>query len=188
MVARMQCGLVASVGVPELETRVAILQHKAQQKGLALPSKAAFFIAERIFSNVRQLEGALNRLAAHSRMLGLSMSEETAQKALSDFFLPPPLKKRISVDAILKNVAARFDVSTTELCSSSRCKHIALPRQIAMYLAKELINESLIKLAASFGGKTHSTLLHAWKKVSKLCSSDEKWRRQIEMARRDLEN
>ncbi len=188
MVARMQCGLVASVGVPELETRVAILQHKAEQKGLRLPSKAAFFIAERIFNNVRQLEGALNRLAAHSRMLGLAINEETVEKALGDFFLPAPMKKRVSIDAILKNVSAMFDVSTSDLCSTSRCKHIALPRQIAMYLAKELINESLIKLGASFGGKTHSTLLHAWKKISDLCNKDEKWRRQIELARRNLEN
>jgi chromosomal replication initiator protein len=188
MVARMQCGLVASVGVPELETRVAILQHKAEAKGLRLPSKVAFFIAERIFNNVRQLEGALNKLAAHSRMLGLAINEETVEKALSDFFLPIPTQKRVSVDAILKSVAAMFDVRVSDLCSSSRCKHIALPRQIAMYLAKELMSESLVKLAASFGGKTHSTLLHAWKKIADLCSKDEKWRRQIEAARRNLEN
>ncbi len=188
MVARMEWGLVANVGMPELETRVAILQHKADQKGISLPSKVAFFIAERVFNNVRQLEGALNRLAAYSRMMGLAVSEEIVEKALGELFLPTPTLRRISIDSILKSVAAIFGVRVSDLCSRSRTKDVAFPRQVAMYLAKELINESLIKLAASFGGKTHSTLLHAWKKISSLSSKDEQLRRQIEMARRNLQN
>lgn len=188
MVARMEWGLVANVGMPDLETRVAILQHKAEQKGIALPSKVAFFIAERVFNNVRQLEGALNRLAAQSRMMGLAISEEIVEKALGELFMPLPSAKRVSVDNILKSVAAIYEVRVSDLCSGSRCKDVAFPRQVAMYLAKELINESLIKLAASFGGKTHSTLLHAWKKITTLASKDERLRRQIEMARRNLQN
>ncbi len=187
MIARMEWGLVANVGIPDVETRVAILQHKAEQKGLKIPHKVAFFIAERIFHNVRQLEGALNRLAAYSRMMGLDVTEEVVESTLSELFQKAP-NRRVSVDNILKSVAVMFGVRVSDLCGSSRAKNIAFPRQVAMYLAKELINDSLMKLAASFGGKTHSTLLHAWKKISNQVVSDETLRRQIQMARRNLEN
>lgn len=187
MIARMEWGLVANIGVPDLETRVAILQHKAEQKGIKISHRVAFFIAERIFHNVRQLEGALNRLAAYSQMMGLDVTEEVVESTLSELFQKAP-GKRVSVDNILKSVAVMFGVRVSDLCGSSRAKNIAFPRQVAMYLAKELINESLIKLAASFGGKTHSTLLHAWKKISNQIASDEMLRRQIQMARRNLES
>jgi len=187
MIARMEWGLVANVGVPDLETRVAILQHKAEQKGVKLSHKVAFFIAERIFHNVRQLEGALNRLAAYSRMMGIDVTEDVVENTLSELFQKAP-HKRVSVDSILKSVAVMFGVRVADLRGNSRAKNIAFPRQVAMYLAKEMINDSLMKLAASFGGKTHSTLLHAWKKISKQIGSDEMLRRQIQMARRNLES
>lgn len=186
MIARMEWGLVANVGVPELETRVAILQHKAEKKGFKIPQRVAFFIAERIFHNVRQLEGALNRLAAYSQMMGIDITEEVVEKTLSELFHKGG-SKRISVDNILKSVAMLFGVGVSDLCGKSRTKSIALPRQVAMYLAKEMVNDSLIKLASSFGGKTHSTLLHAWKKISQQIGKDETLRRQIQMARRNLE-
>jgi chromosomal replication initiator protein len=187
MIARMEWGLVAHVGIPDLETRVAILQHKAEQKGLSIPQKVAFFIAEHIFHNVRQLEGAINRLCAYCRLMGLDVTEEVVEKILSELFLPSP-QKRVSVENILKSVAAIFEVRLSDLRGDSRTKEIAFPRQVAMYLAKELINESLIKLASYFGGKTHSTLLHAWKKVAARLEKDEMLRRQVQMARRNLEN
>ncbi len=187
MIARMEWGLVAHVGIPDLETRVAILQHKAEQKGIKISHKVAFFIAERIFNNVRQLEGALNRLAAFSQMMGLDVTEEIVENTLSELFQKAP-NKRVSMDNILKSVAIMFGVRVSDLCGSSRAKNIALPRQVAMYLAKELINDSLMKLAASFGGKTHSTLLHAWKKISNQIGKDEMLRRQIQMARRNIES
>lgn len=187
MIARMEWGLVAYVGIPDLETRVAILQHKAEQKGIKISHKVAFFIAERIFNNVRQLEGALNRLAAYSRMMGLDVTEEIVENTLSELFQKTQ-SKRVSMDNILKSVAIMFGVRVSDLCGSSRAKNIALPRQVAMYLAKEMINDSLMKLAASFGGKTHSTLLHAWKKISNQIGKDEMLRRQIQMARRNIES
>ncbi|MDN3506859.1 MAG: chromosomal replication initiator protein DnaA [Simkaniaceae bacterium] len=187
MIARMEWGLVANVGVPDLETRVAIIQHKAEQKGIKISHRVAFFIAERIFNNVRQLEGALNRLTAYSRMMGLDVTEEIVESTMSELFQKAP-HKRVSVDNILKSVAVMFGVRVSDICGSSRAKNVAFPRQVAMYLAKEMINDSLIKLAASFGGKTHSTLLHAWKKISNQLGSDEMLRRQIQMARRNLEN
>jgi chromosomal replication initiator protein len=186
MVARMEWGLVAHVGVPDLETRVAILQHKAEQKGLRIPQKVAFFIAEHIFNNVRQLEGALNRLGAYCRLMGLDVTEEAVEKTLSELFQYAPHKK-INVESILTSVASMFNVRVSDLKSSSRTKDVAFPRQVAMYLAKEMINDSLIRLASAFGGKTHSTLLHAWKKISGQVEKDETLRRQIDMAKRNLE-
>lgn len=186
MIARMEWGLVAHVGVPDLETRVAILQHKAEQKGFRIPQKVAFFIAEHIFNNVRQLEGAINRLGAYCRLMGLDITEETVAKTLSELFQYAPHKK-ISVENILKSVAAIFGVRVSDLKSTSRTKDVAFPRQVAMYLAKEMINDSLMRLSSAFGGKTHSTLLHAWKKVAGQVEKDETLRRQIDMARRNIE-
>lgn len=186
MIARMEWGLVANIGIPDLETRVAILQHKAEQKGFRIPQKVAFFIAEHIFNNVRQLEGAINRLSAYCRMMGLDVTEEVVERALSELFQMAP-SKRISVDSILKSVSMIYEVRISDLKGNSRSKDIAFPRQVAMYLAKELINDSLIKLSSSFGGKTHSTLLHAWKKISGQVETDEILRKQIQMARRNLE-
>ena len=186
MIARMEWGLVANIGIPDLETRVAILQHKAEQKGFRIPQKVAFFIAEHIFNNVRQLEGAINRLGAYCRLMGLDITEEAAEKTLSELFQYAPHKK-ISVENILKSVATIFEVRVSDLKSGSRTKDVAFPRQVAMYLAKEMINDSLMRLASAFGGKTHSTLIHAWKKIAGQVEKDEILRRQIDMARRNLE-
>lgn len=185
MIARMEWGLVAHIGVPELETRVAILQHKAEQKGLNIPNKVAFFIAEHIHNNVRQLEGAVNRLSAHCRLLNLNITEDLVEKTLREMLQQSPTQK-ISVEQILKSVATIFQVRVSDLKGSGRTKDVALPRQVAMYLAKEMINESLIMLASYFG-KTHSTILHAKKNIEKLAAKDETLRRQIGMVRRNIE-
>lgn len=187
MVARMEWGLVAHVGIPDLETRVAILQHKAELRGIRLPHKIALFIAEHIFHNVRQLEGAINRLSAFSRLINKEVTEDVVENTLGELFQQHP-QKRVSVENILKCVSAIFEVRISDLKGTSRTKDVALPRQVAMYLAKELMTESLMKLASAFGGKTHSTLLHAWKKIREQLQSDESLRRQVEIARRNLED
>lgn len=184
MIARMEWGLVAHIGIPELETRVAILQHKAIQRGLDIPSKVAFFIAEHIYHNVRQLEGAVNRLSAHCRLLDLRVTEELVENILREMLQQAPAQ-RISVEQILKSVATVFEVRVSELKGTARTKEIALPRQVAMYLACKLIKESLQMLGASFG-KTHSTLLHACKAIEKKLSEDEMLRRQINMVERHI--
>lgn len=184
MVARMEWGLVAHVGIPDLETRVAIIQHKAQQKGLQIPHQVAFFIAEHIFNNVRQLEGAINRLSAHCRLLNVPVTEELVQHLLREMMQHAP-RQKISVEQILKSVATVFQVRMTDLKGSARTKEIALPRQVAMYLSCKLINESLQVMGAYFG-RTHSTLLHASKTIEKRLSSDEILRRQINMVERSL--
>lgn len=184
MVARMEWGLVAQLGVPELETRVAILQHKAHQKGLNLPNNVAFFIAEHIYNNVRQLEGAINRLSAHCRLLNLNITEELVESTLREMLHHAP-KTKISVEQILKSVAAVFQVRVSDLKGTSRTKEIALPRQVAMYLACKMINGTLQTLSDSFG-KTHSTILHACKSIEKKVAENETLRRQINMVERNI--
>lgn len=184
MTARMEWGLVAHIGVPELETRVAILQHKAIQRGLDIPYKVAFFIAEHIYNNVRQLEGAVNRLSAHCRLMDLNLTEELVEKILKEMLQHAP-RQHVSVEQILKSVATVFQVKVSELKGSGRTKEVALPRQVAMYLACKMIKESLQMLGASFG-KTHSTLLHACKVIEKKLLDDETLRRQINVVERNL--
>lgn len=184
MVARMEWGLVAQLGIPELETRVAILQHKAQQKGLDLPNKVAFFIAEHIYNNVRQLEGAINRLSAHCRLLNLNITEELVESTLREMLHHAP-KTKISVEEILKSVATVFQVRVSDLKGTSRTKEIALPRQVAMYLACKMINGTLQALSDSFG-KTHSTILHACKNIEKKAAVNDTLRRQIHMVERNI--
>jgi chromosomal replication initiator protein len=185
IVARMEWGLVAHVGVPDLETRVAILQHKAEQKGLKIPNRVAFFIAEHIYNNVRQLEGAINRLSAHCRLLGQELNEELAEHILSELFQTLPTQK-VSVENILKSVATVFQVLVKDLKGTSRTKKVALARQVAMYLAKLLINESLTMIGASFG-KTHSTILHAYKTIEEKIKKEEALKQQIALCRRHIE-
>ena len=187
LIARMEWGLVANIGIPDLETRVAILQYKAERKGLKIPQKVAFFIAEHIFNNVRQLEGAINRLSAYCGLIQSEITQDIVEKTLSELFQYVPQKK-VTVESILKSVSSMFNVRVQDLRGSTRKKEVAFPRQVAMYLAKELINESLMKLASSFGGKTHSTLLHSWNKIKKQLETDETLRRQIQMTKQNLES
>ncbi|MFZ0566147.1 MAG: chromosomal replication initiator protein DnaA [Chlamydiales bacterium] len=185
IVARMEWGLVAHVGMPDLETRVAIIQHKAHQKELKIHNNVAFFIAEHIYSNVRQLEGAINRLTAHCRLLSQDVTEQLVEETLSELFQATP-KRRLSVENILKSVATVFDVKVSDLKGVARTKKLALARQVAMHLAKEMINESLMMIGASFG-KTHSTILHACKTIENKMKSDEFLRRQMSLCRRNLD-
>lgn len=188
MVARMEWGLVAHMTVPDLETRVAIIKHKSESRGLNIPNQIAFFIAEHIYNNVRQIEGAINRLSAHSRLMSTQLNEDVVEKILSEMFQGSAPNKKISVEEILKSVAAVFEVRISEIKGESRHKEIALARQVAMYLAKEMIDDSLMKIASSFGGKTHSTVLHAWKKIADQIQISELLRKQVQMVRRNIEN
>lgn len=186
LVARMEWGLVVHVGTPELETRVAILQHKAEQKGMQIPTKVLFFIAEHIYSNVRQLEGAINKLSAQCKLFNLTVNEESVEAILKGMLQRAP-KERITVDDILKSVADVFQVSVLDIKGNSRTKEVVLPRQVAMYLAREMINESLMMLGAYFSGRTHSTLLHACKNVEKRVATDEILRHQMQRVRQSIE-
>lgn len=187
LVARMEWGLVAAVTIPDLETRVAILQQKARSRAFELPTPIAFFLAEQIASNVRQIEGAINRLAAHTRLARAPLTEETVQSILAEMLTFRP-RSQPTVDAILQAVSTLFNVRVADLKGDSRQKEIALARQVAMFLAKEMLEEPITKIAASFGGKTHSTLLHACKKIAEEIQTNETLARQIGMARRNIGN
>jgi chromosomal replication initiator protein len=186
LIARMEWGLVAHLGVPDLETRVAILQHKASIKNINLPNDIAFFIAEHIFNNIRQLEGAINRLAAYARLINAELTKDLVQNLLQEMLSFTPQKK-VSVENILKSVASIFEIKISDIKGESRLKKIAQARQVAMYLSKELIQESLQKIASSFGGKTHSTLLHAWKKIKNELESNQTLFRQIEIIKKNID-
>ncbi|WP_213318477.1 chromosomal replication initiator protein DnaA [Chlamydiifrater volucris] len=185
IIARMEWGLVAHVGTPDLETRVAILQHKAEQKGLSVPSEVAFFIADRVYGNVRQLEGAINKLTAYCRVFGKPITEEIVQDTLKELF-KAPAKQKVSVESILKSVSTVFQVKTQDLKGNSRTKECLLARQVAMYLAKSLISDSLSAIGSAFG-KTHSTILYACKNIEQRIAEDDTLRRQINICRSNIE-
>jgi chromosomal replication initiator protein len=187
LTARMEWGLVAHVAIPDIETRVAILEHKAELRGFVLPIDVAFMIAGYSFQNIRQLEGALNRLAAYCRMMQTPITEDIAKKLLGQQ-LSVIKQKKFSIDDLIKIVAQFFDIKASELKSDSRAKDIAHARQVAMYLSKELIPDSLSKLGSAFGGKTHSTLLHACKKIQKQLEEDANLAKQLEMIKSKLKS
>lgn len=184
IIARMEWGLVAHVGIPDLETRVAILQHKAEQKGLLIPNEMAFYIADHIYGNVRQLEGAINKLTAYCRLFGKSLTETTVRETLKELFRSPT-KQKISVETILKSVATVFQVKLNDLKGNSRSKDLVLARQIAMYLAKTLITDSLVAIGAAFG-KTHSTVLYACKTIEHKLQNDETLKRQVNLCKNHI--
>ncbi len=185
MKARMEWGLVAHMGIPDLETRVAILKHKSEQKELDLPNDIAFFIAEHLYNNVRQLEGAINRLNAHSRLLNTSITRDLVINTLGEMFQQSP-KQTITVEQILKSVATIFQVRVSDLKGSARTKTVAIARQVAMYLSKMLVNDSLMSLGVYFN-KTHSTILHACRAIEQKIKEDERLKRQIDLVKRNLE-
>jgi len=154
---------------PELETRVAILLNKAKQFELTLQHEVAFFIAKLVRSNVRELEGALKRVMANSQFTGSSITIDFVKETLSDLLL---VKERlISIDNIIKTVAEYYRVKPAELLSPLRARNIARPRQLAMALCKELTNLSLPEIGAAFGGRDHTTVMHACRQMTKLKAS-----------------
>ncbi|MEW5838887.1 MAG: chromosomal replication initiator protein DnaA [Pseudomonadota bacterium] len=168
--SRFGWGLTVAIEPPELETRVAILQSKAEQMGVNLPHEVAFFIAKRIRSNIRELEGALRRVIATSQFTGMAITLDSAKEALKDLIA---LQNRmITIENIQKTVAQFFKVKIDELLSSGRSRSIARPRQIAMSLAKELTNHSLPEIGKAFGGRDHTTVLHACRKIAELREED----------------
>ena len=168
--SRLGWGLTIAVEPPELETRVAILIKKAQQNLISLPEDVAFFIAQRIKSNVRDLEGALQRVMAFARFTNQPLSIEMAQEALKDLLALH--QKLVTLESIQKIVAEYFKLRVADLLSKKRTRSIARPRQIAMALAKELTSHSLPEIGDAFGGRDHTTVLHATRKVVELKETD----------------
>ncbi|ORU92144.1 MAG: chromosomal replication initiation protein DnaA [Cycloclasticus sp. symbiont of Poecilosclerida sp. N] len=170
--SRFGWGLPVSIEPPDLETRVAILKNKAASSGVELADEVAFFMGNRIKSNVRELEGALRRVLANANFTGLPITLGFAKETLRDLIALQ--NKRISVDNIQKTVAEYYKIRISDLLTANRSRSIARPRQIAMTLAKELTNYSLPEIGKQFGGRDHTTVLHATRKVLELRSSDQK--------------
>nr|WP_306466698.1 chromosomal replication initiator protein DnaA [Pseudomonas sp. HD6421] len=168
--SRFGWGLTVAVEPPELETRVAILMKKADQAKVELPHDAAFFIAQRIRSNVRELEGALKRVIAHSHFMGRDITIELIRESLKDLLALQD--KLVSVDNIQRTVAEYYKIKIADLLSKRRSRSVARPRQVAMALSKELTNHSLPEIGDMFGGRDHTTVLHACRKINELKESD----------------
>ena len=168
--SRFVWGLTVEVEPPELETRVAILMKKAEAEQVELDPAVAFFIAERIRSNVRELEGALRRVIANARFTGSRISIEQVKRALRDLFAIQD--RQISIDNIQRTAAEYYNIKIADLLSKRRNRTIARPRQMAMALAKELTNHSLPEIGDAFGGRDHTTVLHACRKIAELRDSN----------------
>lgn len=168
--SRFGWGLTVAIEPPELETRVAIVMKKAQEAGVMLPDDAAFFLAQKIRSNVRELEGALKRVIANAHFTGNAITTAFIKESLKDLLALQD--KQVSIDNIQRVVAEYYKIKISDLLSKRRNRSVARPRQVAMSLAKELTNHSLPEIGDAFGGRDHTTVLHACRKIKELRESD----------------
>ncbi len=182
--SRFGWGLTVAVEPPELETRAAILMNKAEQVGVVLSKDAAFFIAQRIRSNVRELEGALKRVMAHAQFTGRTIDIDLIRESLKDLLALQD--KLVTIDNIQRVVADYYKLKMSDLLSKRRSRSVARPRQVAMSIAKELTNHSLPEIGESFGGRDHTTVLHACRKVKELESIDREVQRDLKNLYRTL--
>ena len=170
--SRFEWGLITDVQPPDLETRIAILRKKVKTDGIHVPEPQVLsFIASRISTNIRELEGALTRVVAFSSLTGRALSVELAEDVLKDVF-PQGEAAEVSIRRIQELVSERFQLTMDELCSDKRSQNIVYPRQVAMYLSRELTDASLPKIGKEFGGRDHTTVIHATSKITRLISED----------------
>ncbi len=174
--SRVEWGLIADIQPPDLETRLAILRTKAHEKGYHVSDEILLRIAQRIQSNIRELEGALTRVAAYAQWSGVTVTAESVDSALGDFLSQ---KKEIDPQAIIHKVAESFGVTIERLLSPDRSREVALPRQIAMYLLHEHANLSLPQIGDTLGGRDHTTVLYGCEKIKGLMEADERLRRKV---------
>ena len=182
--SRLSCGLVADIHATTYELRLGIIEAKAERLAVDIPRKVMEFLAHRISSNVRELEGALNRVVAHAQLVGREISLETTQEVLHDLLRSND--RRVSIEDIQKRVAEHFNIRVSDMHSARRARSIARPRQVAMYLAKQLTTRSLPEIGRKFGGRDHTTVMHAVRKVEELCAQDASFAEDLELLRRML--
>ncbi len=175
--SRFEWGLIADIQPPDLETKVAILQKKAEQEHVTLPTDVALYIASNIRSNVRELEGALIRLIAHSSLIGAQISLPYTQQVLKNFI--ESQTRKVTIEAIQKAVAEQFGLRLAEIKAKNNSRAIVYPRQIAMYLAKHLTEASLPEIGRQFGGKHHTTVLHSVEKIDDVRKGDKDLNRML---------
>ena len=184
LVSRLGSGLIVEIEPPELEMRVAILLKKAEVSGVVLPEDAAFFIAKHLRSNVRELEGALLRVIAFARFREKPINADLAREALKD--LLELNRAPVSIDAIQRTVAEFFQIKVADMYSKRRPAHIARSRQVAMYFAKEFTQKSFPEIGEAFGGRDHTTVMHAVKRIAELRQHDPEWNRQLHVLEQTL--
>lgn len=185
--SRFEWGLIADIQPPDLETRIAILRKKATMENLSVPNEVMSYIAAKIVSNIRELEGALIRVVAYSSLINHEITLELANKALKDI-IPSNKPKQISIENIQQVVAKYFNIKIPDLKSKKRTRTITYPRQIAMYICRELTDASLPKIGEEFGGRDHTTVIHACDKISKNIENDSKLASNIEEMLEEIKN
>jgi len=172
LISRFEWGVIADIQAPDLETRIAILLKKTSTAGLNVPEDVILFVANHIKNNIRELEGAITRIMAYASLTGASLTVDTARKVLKDILTSPENSAPITIDLVQKVVARHFNLDLADMRSKRRTDAIAFPRQVAMYLARTLTELSTPEIGAQFGGKDHTTVMHACNKIKNKLSGD----------------
>ncbi len=183
---RLGCGMVADLHATTFELRMTILEAKSARSGVAVPSKVNEFLAHKITANVRELEGALNRLVAHANLFGRTITLESTQEVLHDILKAHD--RRVTIEEIQRRVAEHYNIRLTDMSSPRRARAVARPRQIAMYLAKQLTSRSLPEIGRKFGNRDHTTVMHAVSRIGELMGQDAGFADDVELLRRMLES
>ena len=184
--SRLGWGLVADIHPTTYELRLGILQAKAERAGVAVPIKVLEFLAHKITQNIRELEGALNRITAHATLIGRPITIDSSQEVLHDLIRAND--RRVTIEEIQKRVAEHFAIRLADMHSPRRARAVARPRQVAMYLSKQLTSRSLPEIGRKFGGRDHTTVMHAVRKIEELRASDHGFAEDIDLLRRMLES
>lgn len=182
---RLGCGMVADIHATTYELRLSILQAKAAAAGIDVPNSVIEFLAHKITSNVRELEGALNRLIAHANLFGRAVTLDGAQEVLHDILRAHD--RRVTIEEIQRKVAEHYNIRLTDMSSARRARAVARPRQVAMYLAKQLTSRSLPEIGRRFGNRDHTTVMHAVSRIAELMQADAAFAEDVELLRRMLE-
>lgn len=185
LVSRFEWGLITDIQPPDLETRIAILKKKIEQNNINVPDEVIFFIADKVRLNIRELEGALIRVVAYSSLTNEKITLDLTQSVLKDMLLE---EKKVSIDTIQKKVASYFDLRILDLKAKKRSRAIVYPRQIAMYLARSLTDFSLPEIGEYFGGRDHTTVLHAYEKIGNDLRRDPKLKEFLDKLIRDIKS
>ncbi len=183
---RLGCGMVADLHATTFELRISILEAKAAASGVAVPPKVLEFLAHKITSNVRELEGALNRLIAHANLFGRPVTLDATQEVLHDILKAHD--RRVTIEEIQRKVAEHWNIRLTDMSSARRARAVARPRQVAMFLAKQLTSRSLPEIGRKFGNRDHTTVMHAVSRVAELMERDTAFAEDVELLRRMLES
>ncbi len=183
---RLGCGMVADLHATTFELRISILEAKAQASGVAVPPKVLEFLAHKITTNVRELEGALNRMIAHANLFGRPVTLDATQEVLHDILKAHD--RRVTIEEIQRKVSEHWNIRLTDMSSARRARAVARPRQVAMYLAKQLTSRSLPEIGRKFGNRDHTTVMHAVSRVTELMEVDTAFAEDVELLRRMLES